>query len=78
MVRNLVGSLLKIGTRACDAQWLDEVLASRDRNRAAPTFAADGLYLAAVEYDPSWNLPLAARLPADVFLSAGLSSTVFS
>lgn len=78
MVRNLVGCLIKIGTGARTAQWLDEVLASRDRNRAAPTFAADGLYLAAVEYEPRWGLPLSARLPADVFLSAGLSSTVFS
>jgi hypothetical protein len=33
------------------------VLKSRDRNRAAPTFAAPGLYLAAVEYDASWALP---------------------
>ncbi len=34
-----------------------QVLDSRDRERAAPTFAADGLYLTGVEYDAAWDLP---------------------
>jgi tRNA pseudouridine38-40 synthase len=34
-----------------------EILDSRDRSRAAPTFAPEGLYLESVEYDPKWNLP---------------------
>jgi tRNA pseudouridine38-40 synthase len=38
-------------------QWLREVLESRDRNRAAPTFSAAGLYLAQVEYPARWQLP---------------------
>ena len=29
----------------------------RDRREAAPTFAADGLYLAGVEYDRAFGLP---------------------
>ena len=37
--------------------WLQEVLESRNRSRAAPTFAPEGLYLEAVEYDGKWNLP---------------------
>jgi len=79
MVRNLVGSLLKVGDGSRTGQWLDEVLASRDRNQAAPTFPPDGLYLTAVEYDALWGLPaLPHRLPSDVFLSAGLASVVFS
>ena len=79
MVRNIVGCLVKIGEGTRDAQWLADVLESRDRNRAAPTFAPQGLYLRAVEYDAIWGLPaLPARLPADVFLSAGLATTVFS
>jgi tRNA pseudouridine38-40 synthase len=32
-----------------------ELLASRDRSRAAPTFDACGLYFAGVDYDPVWN-----------------------
>jgi tRNA pseudouridine38-40 synthase len=79
MVRNIVGCLVKIGDGSHSGAWLREVLDSRDRNRAAPTFAPDGLYLTAVEYDAAWGLPaLARRLPADVFLSAGLASAVFS
>jgi tRNA pseudouridine38-40 synthase len=37
-----------------------ELLASRDRSRAAPTFAAAGLYFAGVDYDPAWNLKVGA------------------
>jgi tRNA pseudouridine38-40 synthase len=57
MVRNIVGSLVIVGSGRQPAAWIGEVLESRDRNRAAPTFAASGLYLAAVEYDASWALP---------------------
>ena len=57
MVRNIVGSLVYVGSGRQPAAWIGEVLGSRDRNRAAPTFAASGLYLAAVEYDASWELP---------------------
>jgi tRNA pseudouridine38-40 synthase len=57
MVRNIVGSLVHVGSGRQPAAWVSEVLRSRDRNRAAPTFAAPGLYLAAVEYDASWALP---------------------
>ncbi len=57
MVRNIVGSLAYVGSGRQPAAWIGEVLESRDRNHAAPTFAASGLYLAAVEYDASWSLP---------------------
>jgi tRNA pseudouridine38-40 synthase len=59
MVRNIVGSLVYVGAGRQSPQWLGELLASRDRRLAAPTFAADGLYLTAVEYSPAVNLPLA-------------------
>ena len=57
MVRNIVGCLVYVGKGKYPPGWLAEVLASRDRRRAAPTFSPDGLYLAAVEYAPGWNLP---------------------
>lgn len=59
MVRNLVGTLVYIGKGGQEPEWAAQVLAGRDRGRAAPTFAADGLYLAAVEYDAAWQLPTA-------------------
>lgn len=57
MVRNLVGALVQIGKGATPPGWLGEVLAGRDRARGAPTFAPDGLYLAAVAYPERWQLP---------------------
>jgi tRNA pseudouridine38-40 synthase len=57
MVRNIVGTLVYVGNGRHPPAWLGEVLASRDRAQAAPTFAAEGLYLERVEYDPKWGLP---------------------
>jgi tRNA pseudouridine38-40 synthase len=57
MVRNIVGCLVYVGKGNHPPGWLGKVLASRDRAQAAPTFSADGLYLAAVEYARGWNLP---------------------
>jgi tRNA pseudouridine38-40 synthase len=57
MVRNIVGSLVYVGSGRQPAAWIRELLDSRDRTRAAPTFSPAGLYLAAVEYDAAWNLP---------------------
>jgi tRNA pseudouridine38-40 synthase len=65
MVRNIVGSLVYVGKGKHRPGWLAEVLASRDRSRAAPTFPPDGLYLAAVEYAPAWNLPAFASSRID-------------
>lgn len=65
MVRNIVGTLVYVGAGRQPADWVAEVLRSRERARAAPTFAAEGLYLERVEYEPHWNLPrrsLAASL----------------
>ncbi|MBN8455258.1 tRNA pseudouridine(38-40) synthase TruA [Accumulibacter sp.] len=58
MVRNLVGSLVAIGQGKRRPQWIGELLASRDRRLAAPTFPAAGLYLVAVHYPARWGLPV--------------------
>ena len=57
MVRNLVGSLVYVGSGRGDAGWIADILQSRDRRIAAPTFAPDGLYLTHIEYDSGWGLP---------------------
>jgi tRNA pseudouridine38-40 synthase len=56
MVRNLVGTLVYVGKGAHPAGWAIEVLASRSRDVAAPTFSAAGLYFAGVDYDPVFGL----------------------
>ena len=57
MVRNIVGSLVYVGAGRQPASWIEELLAGRDRRLAAPTFAPDGLYLSAIEYDRLLGLP---------------------
>jgi tRNA pseudouridine38-40 synthase len=68
MVRNLVGALVYVGKGAHAPAWLGELLAGRDRARAAPTFEACGLYFAGVDYDPVWQLDVAAG-KTPIFLS---------
>ncbi|MCX7902734.1 MAG: tRNA pseudouridine(38-40) synthase TruA [Burkholderiaceae bacterium] len=50
MVRNMMGALIAVGTGRKSSDWARELLMKRDRRFGAPTFMADGLYLAAVEY----------------------------
>lgn len=57
MVRNMIGCLVHVGKGAAPPEWLGEVLAARERRRAAPTFPPDGLYLAEVRFGPQWSLP---------------------
>lgn len=57
MVRNLVGALAYVGDGRRPEGWIAELLAGRDRTAAAPTFSPDGLYLAAIGYDPAVSLP---------------------
>ncbi len=63
MVRNIVGSLIYVGTGRNEPDWMREVLEARSRDAAAPTFMPDGLYFAKIEYDPKWKLPQEASTP---------------
>ena len=57
MVRNLVGSLLAVGLGKQSSAWLAAVLASQNRQIAAPTFSAGGLYLMEVKYPQEFAIP---------------------
>jgi tRNA pseudouridine38-40 synthase len=70
MVRNIVGTLVHVGKGARAPDWALEVLRSRDRGAAAATFGPQGLYLEAVEYGASWELPRAAPALIAVALEA--------
>jgi len=61
MIRNIVGALVYVGAGKQPVTWIAELLAERDRTRAAPTFAADGLYLTGADYDAKWHLPPTKR-----------------
>jgi tRNA pseudouridine38-40 synthase len=67
MVRNIVGSLIFVGSGKRQATWIADVLKQRDRSLAAPTFMPDGLYLAKIDYDPKWRLPQEGSNPFGCF-----------
>lgn len=64
MVRNMVGALVFVGKGKHPPEWIGELLAAKNRTRAAPTFPAAGLYLVGVEYEPHWQLPGDGRIIA--------------
>jgi tRNA pseudouridine38-40 synthase len=50
MVRNLVGTLLKIGREEESPEWMLSVLNSKDRKQAGPTAEPQGLYFIKAHY----------------------------
>lgn len=52
MVRNIVGSLVEVGRGKHPPEWIDEVIAKRNRDVAGPTAPAHGLFLLRVDYPP--------------------------
>lgn len=64
MVRNIVGTLLAVGSGRKPAGWTAEVFVGLDRKRAAATAAPHGLYLVDVNYPPVYELPVAEPGPA--------------
>lgn len=57
MVRNIMGCLVMIGAGVRPADWMADVLASKSRQMAAPTFSAAGLYFWGPIYDADLGLP---------------------
>lgn len=57
MVRNIVGSLCLVGTGEMPVEWIAELLAEKDRTKAAATAKSNGLYLVEVEYPEKYGLP---------------------
>lgn len=58
MVRNIVGTLIAVGSGKHPAGWTAEVFALKDRRKAAMTAAPNGLYLVNVDYPDHYGLPL--------------------
>ncbi|MDU8924763.1 tRNA pseudouridine(38-40) synthase TruA [Pasteurellaceae bacterium LIM206] len=57
MVRNIVGSLMEVGCGNRPVEWIEWLLAQKNRSLAAPTAKAEGLYLVNVIYPEQFNLP---------------------
>ncbi len=57
MIRNIMGCLIAIGHGKYPPHWIKDLMATRQRKNAAPTFAPDGLYFLGPRYDERWALP---------------------
>ena len=69
MVRNIVGSLIYIGSGKQAVDWMAELLQQQNRQLSAPTFSPHGLYLTAIDYPPDYDLPAS---PNDFMQALGL------
>lgn len=57
MVRNIVGVLIDIGTGEQPIDWIDHLLAAKDRKQASITAPPDGLYFIQAYYPAEFSLP---------------------
>lgn len=62
MVRNIVGSLILVGTGEKPVTWIRELLAGRDRTVAGPTAPPQGLVFIGPLYPAEWLLPAEVTL----------------
>lgn len=63
MVRNITGSLLKVGIKEQPVGWIADLLVGQDRTQASITAPPNGLYFSQVGYDPSFELPQVVKKP---------------
>lgn len=64
MVRNIVGTLIAVGSGRQPQGWTAQVMEARDRTQAAMTAPAAGLYLVDVAYPDAFHLPRDVLGPA--------------
>ncbi len=60
MVRNIAGSLIRVGQGDESVAWMKKVLETMDRTAAAPTAPPEGLYFVGARYPASYDLPVSA------------------
>lgn len=68
-VRNMVGTLVYIGKGNYPPEFIQQLIVSKDRKLAPPTFSPDGLYLTGIGYDKKWGLPETRRELTAIFSS---------
>jgi tRNA pseudouridine38-40 synthase len=60
-VRNMVGALIYVGNGKHAPEFIQDLLAQKDRTLSPPTFSPNGLYLVGVQYDEKFGLPSTQR-----------------
>ncbi|MEW6990704.1 tRNA pseudouridine(38-40) synthase TruA [Colwelliaceae bacterium 6441] len=57
MIRNIAGSLMRVGQEKETIDWIKEVLEAKNRCVAGMTAAAEGLYFVDVDYPAEFGIP---------------------
>jgi tRNA pseudouridine38-40 synthase len=57
MVRNIAGSLMRIGQQLETTEWMKEVLEAKNRCVAGMMAPSAGLYFVGVDYPEEFNIP---------------------
>jgi len=57
MIRNIMGTLIDIGTSRLEPHQMHEILEAKDRQQASKTVSPEGLYLVGVKYPEKYQLP---------------------
>lgn len=57
MVRNIAGSLMRVGQQQETIQWVNEVLQAKNRCLAGMTAPSNGLYFVDVDYPENFDIP---------------------
>ncbi|WP_371377376.1 tRNA pseudouridine(38-40) synthase TruA [Thalassotalea aquiviva] len=63
MVRNISGSLIRVGRKIETVEWLGQVLNLKNRCKAGMTAPSGGLYFVDVDYPEHFNIPKASLGP---------------
>ncbi|MEC8158068.1 MAG: tRNA pseudouridine(38-40) synthase TruA [Pseudomonadota bacterium] len=63
MVRNIVGSLMLVGTGLKTQKWFEQVFFGKDRTQSGDTANSAGLYLVSVGYPEDCGIPAGPRAP---------------
>lgn len=63
MVRNIVGTLLDIGSGEKPISWIAQLMSKKDRTLAGITAPPNGLFLVNVDYPAAAGIPVPPRLP---------------
>ena len=65
-IRNMVGTLLKIGNKRMPVEQIQRILAEKDRHLAGPTAGPNGLYLKEIRYEEwSWDNGISALFDSE-------------
>lgn len=64
MVRNIAGVLLAIGAGEQKVEWVNQILAARDRSKGGKTASPQGLYLTVVTYPEKFAIPRPPATPS--------------